>query len=304
MTTDSMRDLAGLRLFVLIAEIGSLSKAAQATGTTQPVISRRLAAIEMGWGGRLLHRTGRGVMLTELGERALPMVRALLEQADGLAEAISQTKALPSGTVRIATLPSLAYIAVPPLLDHIRSKGLKITIEIIEGSSAQVEGWHADDRSDLSFLYRHGRLPNHESPLAAAPFCLIGRTDDPRLDTDVIPFKELDGLPIAMPPRPDNSRMALEREFRRVGIDFNVPINVASLPLLTLVAQQPGHYTLLPAFTVADAIGLGRVKAVPIGSPVFTAVIAAGRPLHRPLSGAGAEILKVVDRVIRDAIPG
>jgi hypothetical protein len=52
MSTDNARDLVGLRLFVRVAESGSFSKAAQALDTTQPMISRRIAAVEKAWGGR------------------------------------------------------------------------------------------------------------------------------------------------------------------------------------------------------------------------------------------------------------
>jgi LysR family nitrogen assimilation transcriptional regulator len=71
-THEGIMDLAGLRLFVQVAEAGSLSRAATGLETTQPAISRRIAAFEQAWGGRLFHRTGRGVMLTDLGERVLP----------------------------------------------------------------------------------------------------------------------------------------------------------------------------------------------------------------------------------------
>ncbi|MFZ0836678.1 MAG: LysR family transcriptional regulator, partial [Xanthobacteraceae bacterium] len=55
------------KLFTDAAELGSLSKVAVAYGTTQPHISRRIIELERECGGRLFQRTGRGVVLTELG---------------------------------------------------------------------------------------------------------------------------------------------------------------------------------------------------------------------------------------------
>src|SRR5690242_261699 len=140
--SEDNRDLAGLRLFVRIAESGSLSKTAQMLQTTQPVISRQIAAVESAWGGRFFHRTGRGVILTELGERALPRARELLEQADLLAAQIHGNVASPGGVVRIAALPSVASIIAPPLLENIRHRKSDVRVEIAEGDTGQIEEWH------------------------------------------------------------------------------------------------------------------------------------------------------------------
>ena len=60
-------DYAAWKLFLDAAEFGSLSKVAMAYGTSQPHISRQIRDLEQECGGRLFERTGRGVVLTELG---------------------------------------------------------------------------------------------------------------------------------------------------------------------------------------------------------------------------------------------
>ena len=60
---------AGWKLFVDAIELGSLSKVAVTDGTSQPHVSRQIGELERRCGGRLFQRTGRGVVLTELGER-------------------------------------------------------------------------------------------------------------------------------------------------------------------------------------------------------------------------------------------
>ena len=73
-------DYAAWKLFIDAAELGSLSKVALAYGTSQPHISRRIGELEQECGGRLFQRTGRGVVLTELGQRIAPKVRGLADQ--------------------------------------------------------------------------------------------------------------------------------------------------------------------------------------------------------------------------------
>ena len=71
-------DYAAWKLFIDAVELGSLSKVAVAHGTSQPHISRQITELEQQCGGRLFQRTGRGVVLTELGQRVAPKVRAWL----------------------------------------------------------------------------------------------------------------------------------------------------------------------------------------------------------------------------------
>ena len=71
---------AALKLFLEVADLGSFSKAAVARRTVQSHISRQISELERECGARLFRRTGRGVVLTDLGERIAPRVRTWLAE--------------------------------------------------------------------------------------------------------------------------------------------------------------------------------------------------------------------------------
>ncbi|WEZ85612.1 LysR family transcriptional regulator (plasmid) [Rhizobium sp. 32-5/1] len=73
-----MIDLEGIRLFILTVELGSMTKAAEAAGTVQPIVSQKLKTLEQRVGRRLIDRTPRHMRLTEDGEVFLPKARELL----------------------------------------------------------------------------------------------------------------------------------------------------------------------------------------------------------------------------------
>lgn len=77
-----MLDLESVRLFVLAAEFGNLTRAAEAAGTVQPVVSQRLKSLEGALGRKLLERTPRFVRLTPEGTVFLERARALLRAHD------------------------------------------------------------------------------------------------------------------------------------------------------------------------------------------------------------------------------
>jgi DNA-binding transcriptional LysR family regulator len=73
-----MLDLESIRLFVLVSEYGNLTRAAEAAGTVQPVVSQRIKALEARLGRKLLDRTPRHVQLTDAGAAFLARARTLL----------------------------------------------------------------------------------------------------------------------------------------------------------------------------------------------------------------------------------
>src|SRR5579871_160645 len=77
-----MLDLESVRLFVLSAQYGNMTRAAEAAGTVQPVVSQRIKALEHRLGRRLLDRTPRHVRLTDAGIAFLERAKALLAAHD------------------------------------------------------------------------------------------------------------------------------------------------------------------------------------------------------------------------------
>ncbi|MFV3130062.1 LysR family transcriptional regulator [Niveispirillum sp. KHB5.9] len=77
-----MLDLESIRLFVLTADLGNLTRAAEAAGTVQPVVSQRLRALEERLGCRLLDRNARRAVPTAEGAAFLERARRLLSAHD------------------------------------------------------------------------------------------------------------------------------------------------------------------------------------------------------------------------------
>lgn len=77
-----MLDLVSVRLFLLVVEFGNLTRAAEAAGTVQPVVSARIKALEAMLGFRLLERTPRFVRLTSDGVAFVDRARLLMAAHD------------------------------------------------------------------------------------------------------------------------------------------------------------------------------------------------------------------------------
>ncbi|WP_354677239.1 LysR family transcriptional regulator, partial [Cupriavidus plantarum] len=110
-------NLKQLETVALVAELGSLSRAARALGIAQSLVSRAIAQIEGEWGDRLFERTGRGVVLSEFGQRIVPHVRLLLDQSAGLQDEVNVAGGIPVGLGKYCGLPSMAPRLVPAVIE-------------------------------------------------------------------------------------------------------------------------------------------------------------------------------------------
>jgi LysR family transcriptional regulator, nitrogen assimilation regulatory protein len=115
-------DYAAWKLFLDAADLGSLSKVAVTYGTSQPHISRQVGDLEQQCGGRLFERTGRGVVLTDLGQRIAPKVRAWLTSTEQLLNDVRTSAGTPIGKVRIGSLPSTAHPLVTTLYKRLKER--------------------------------------------------------------------------------------------------------------------------------------------------------------------------------------
>lgn len=97
-----MKDITNLALFAQVIEHGSFSQAARVLGIPKSTLSRRIADLEDEQGVRLLHRTTRKLMLTEIGKEFLVHCRALLAAAQAAEQVTQLVQERPRGRVRVS----------------------------------------------------------------------------------------------------------------------------------------------------------------------------------------------------------
>lgn len=108
--------------FVEVCRTGSIRAAAEATGFTQPGLSRQVAALEREVGVRLLDRGPRGVAPTAAGTALLPHARLLVNEARRGREAARAATERPAALV-LGAVPSATASLVPRALGRLRAAG-------------------------------------------------------------------------------------------------------------------------------------------------------------------------------------
>jgi len=111
-----MDRLKAMETFVQIADHGSLTRAADATGSSLPAVVRSLAALEAHLGVRLFQRTTRRISLTEEGRRYLESAREVLAAADAADRALAIDAAEPAGQLTVTAPVLFGHMYVAPAI--------------------------------------------------------------------------------------------------------------------------------------------------------------------------------------------
>ncbi|ACF51415.1 LysR family transcriptional regulator [Stenotrophomonas maltophilia] len=109
-----MDSLAGLSLFVLVAEARSFAAAARQRGITPSAASKTIARLEERLGARLLNRNTRSVSLTAEGEQFLERCRRIMVEVAAAERELTDAHAAPSGRLK-ASLPLVSGLMLPLL---------------------------------------------------------------------------------------------------------------------------------------------------------------------------------------------
>lgn len=107
-------DIAALRSFVTVAEMGGVTRAARRLNLTQSAVSLQIKRLEATFNAPLLARQGRGVVLTTQGEQLLAHARALLEMNDETLARMTGTAV--RGEITLGVPDDLLYPRVPRAL--------------------------------------------------------------------------------------------------------------------------------------------------------------------------------------------
>ena len=129
-------DIRLLSAFVTVADAGTVSAAADRLARTQAAVSMQLQRLENEVGTQLLHRSSRGVTLTEAGEILLAFARKTLALGEDARREIAGRRLV--GRVRLGIIEDLAVTRLPSIIADFRRRHPLVEIELTSAGSAEL----------------------------------------------------------------------------------------------------------------------------------------------------------------------
>src|SRR5215210_3202619 len=146
-------ELRHLREFVIVAEEGHITRAAERLRTQQPPLSQRIKALETELDVQLFRRKARGVELTEAGRVFLDRARATLVQYEDAFEATRSAARGEQGRLCLGIMPTAPFHPfVPFAIRAFRAAFPQVSLTLDECLRSEAVERLATKQMDVAFL--------------------------------------------------------------------------------------------------------------------------------------------------------
>lgn len=292
-----------MRVFTRVAATGSLSRAAASLGIAQSAVSRHIAQAEAELGGVLFHRTGRGVVPTELAAGLLERARAVVEAMDGLLEEARDFGSLPGGTVRIGVLHGTSGTLPSRLYARVRERFPRVRLEMIEGHSGEIEEWIVGGHAAIGILarYRPGKWPGAQR-LVTNPVCLVGRHGSAPKLPEKIGLRSMAGYPLVVPVRPNALRTRLDELAQRARVTLDIAVEASGNTTVKSLVCDHGLFAVMPFHACAADVRSGKLQASRIEERGLRASLLLLTSARRPATKAAREVARLVPALARELV--
>ena len=226
------------RVFLAVAEKGSISAAAQELYISQPAVSQSIRQLEEQLQIRLFSRSSRGVVLTHEGQLLLEYVRRGLGLLESGEEKLSQVRELLAGELTIGASDTVTKTYLLPKLEAFHKAYPDIRIRILNGTTRMVLDFLRAGQVDVAFASEA-----QDESVYAVRHCLdthmifVASPEYPCDFARAYSVEEMAAFPLILLERKASSRLYLERFFRERGVEIEPEIELGSHNLLISLAR-------------------------------------------------------------------
>lgn len=276
-------ELSQLRTIIHVAELGSLSKAADRLHIAQPALSRQVRMLEEELGVRLFDRHGRGMVITEAGQEVLRHAYRITAEIQEIRANVADSDASLYGHVSIGMPPTVSDVLAVPLVSAFQARHPQATIRIVSAYSSYILDWLHKGEVDVAILFESKSARSLRSePLLQESLHLIGPCDADLSPDLPVPFSDLKQMKLLLPSSGHSLRNLLDDCLRGTGVALNVTVETDSYSTLKNLVQAKHGMTILPLAPIHDEIESGRLTHAPIIDPVPKRRLMMSYPSDRP----------------------
>jgi DNA-binding transcriptional LysR family regulator len=259
-------DSRHLRVFVTVARLANMRRAAKELHQTPSAVSHALKAFEESLGCVLLERTTRSVRLSREGDRLLPEARRLLEGLDGLGELARGGADWRRGRLRIGASPTACQYLVPAVIREFKESFPDVAIKITQGAATMLAEELEAGRIDLGLCPRtvaHRGLTCVEVARDALsfivnplhPWARAGRVDRASIPQQRYVLAESRSF----------TKGLIDDFLRREGLAIQPFIEIGNEDVIKELVRLDIGVGIFPAWIAAEEIERGLLVALPLG---------------------------------------
>lgn len=225
---------SGYDIFLKVAELGSVTRAAAALGYTQTGASHAIAKLERQAGFPLFIRSASGMALTPAGEALLAPMRELVNAQRSLEQAMGAIRGTVEGTLRLGSFTSVSTKWLPRIVGEFQRRHPGVEFEIWTGDYDEITTRLEEGRIDCGFLSLPVSPTLEFRHLYDDPMLAVLAPSHPLAAKGSVTLDEIRAEPIIMPMRgSDNDiRNVLDLEHHEVTIRYVLNDDLSTLAMV------------------------------------------------------------------------
>jgi len=147
-----------LEVFCEVAQLKSISRAAERIGIAQPVVSSHIKTMSQKLGTTLIQRDGRRIRLTEDGHRVLKWAQEVINRTHELERELIDIKSGHLGKATVGASMTIGSFILPAMITNFRQRYAKAEISVHVATPAVVTNAVQDGECDFAFTILDPRL--------------------------------------------------------------------------------------------------------------------------------------------------
>lgn len=282
-------DLADLRGFLAVADLGSFRAAAESLHLSQSAVSRRVDKLEEALGVDLFVRTTRRVELTTIGRTFVHKARAVMNELESALLGIADFAERISGEVTVACVPSAVGYFLPAVIGDFHRLHPRIRVRLIDESSADILLAVANGEADLGLTYIGTQEPDIEfEPLLDDPFVVACPREHALAARKRLTWAELAQHDYVSLAQGSGNRFLLDQALAHVEHKPEWFCEVRHVPALVSLVEAGLGLGVVPRLAMPPR---SRLVSIALEEPTLSRTIGIIRRRGRPLR-AGPELFR------------
>ncbi len=266
--------LRGLEVFEALAASGSVAQAADATGLSQPAVSKQLRNLERALGVDLVDHGRRPMRLTPAGRSFLSRTEAVLSELRLAQSELTVMDLTHLSTLSIGLIDDFDNDLTPRLVTVLADSLTKCRFKLITAPSHEISDAMAARELHIAVAASTGQLREGvvEYPLVKDPFILVAPQGIVTQPKQIM--SQLQDLPLLRYEREQLISRQIEAHLARQKLAFEERFEIGShLALMAMVARRIGWAVTTPLGYMRAARFHDKISAYPLPFAAFSRTI-------------------------------
>ena len=256
--------LRQLRAFCRVAQMGSITRAAESLDLTQPAVSLHVRQLEYELDAVLFDRSGRGVSLSPAGERLYKLAEPLVLGMDRLSAAfVDQLGDIISRRIYFGASEAIAAFVLPRYLKRFQELYPEMRLRVRTCRLSEGVEHLLDDELEFVVGANEPSLQKQKDILyhhiAYYDLVLITASDHPLAGRETVSPKELAAHPAVAPTPSTYSRQLQDTAAQRFGVDARVAIEVGRWGVIKRYVETGLGIAIVPSLCLSENDALSTI---------------------------------------------